>query len=300
VEGLFFVPTGRFPPNPSELLGMLVGVGYVALRHWMHKGVRGADDLEKLGASVFATINFSKSGYEARSGRHFLPILAVKNPDDLAVEGFRSLRTGLHFGMLDAKTRSLAITSSAPEAGKSFTSVNLAAVAAQSGQRVCLIDADLRRGTLRRYFGVVKNAPGLADVLAGQATLDAVLVKGPVEGLFFVPTGRFPPNPSELLMRPRLAELIAELDQRFDLTVLDSPPVLAVTDPVIIGRAVGANLAIVRHDVTPIAEVQAMMRTLENGGVRLTGVVLNGFDPRRAIGTDYSYGYRYDYGKAVD
>lgn len=286
----------------SLVLGGMAGVGYILIRNWLRQGVRGADQLEKLGLPVFATINFSPPGFEARNVRHSLPILAIREPTDLAVEGFRSLRTSLHFGMLDAKTRSVTITSSAPEAGKSFTCTNLSVVAAQAGQRVCLVDADLRRGLLRRYFNVPKNTPGLAELLAGQVSLDEVLVEGPVPGLSFLPTGRFPPNPSELLMRATFSELIETLNTRFDLTLLDSPPVLAVTDPVVIGRATGATIAVVRHDVTPIGEVLAMQRALETGGVRLAGVVLNGFDPRkaRAYSYNYSYGYRYEYKKRAE
>ncbi|MEI2685535.1 MAG: CpsD/CapB family tyrosine-protein kinase [Cypionkella sp.] len=127
--------------------------------------------------------------------------------------------------MLDAKTRSLAITSSAPGAGKSFTALNLAAVTAQAGQTVCLVDADLRRGHLRKMFGGHKNAPGLSDYLAGEKTLDEVLNRSEVDGLLYIPSGRYPPNPSELLMRRSLTELVAELNTRFDFTLFDCPPV---------------------------------------------------------------------------
>ncbi|MDO8982394.1 polysaccharide biosynthesis tyrosine autokinase [Cypionkella sp.] len=284
----------------SLVLGGMAGVGYILVRNWLHQGVRGADQLEKLGLPVFATINYSPVGFQARNVRDSLSILAIREPTDLAVEGFRSLRTSLHFGMLDAKTRSVAIISSAPEAGKSFTCINLSVLAAQAGQRVCLVDADMRRGMLRRYFNLPKNTPGLAELLAGKVTLDEVLVEGPVPGLSFLPTGRFPPNPSELLMRASFSELIETLNTRFDLTLLDSSPVLAVTDPVVIGRATGATIAVVRHDVTPIGEVLAMQRALAIGGVRLAGVVLNGFDPRKARAYSYNYSYRYEYKKKAE
>jgi len=295
--------TARFPIAPRKtiilglaiVLGLMSGTAMVLIRNWQRKGIQSSAELEKIGLPVFATINYSTVGFATRSSRAFLPILAIKDPTDLAVEGFRSLRTSLHFGMLDAKTRSVAITSTAPGAGKSFTAVNLAAVAAQSGQKVCLIDADLRRGVLRRYFNVEKNRPGLAEYLGGQATLDEVMVQGPVEGLTFISTGRFPPNPSELLLRSNFAELIELLDKRFDLTLLDCPPVLAVTDPVIIGRLTGASIGVVRHDMTPMGEILAMQRALDTGGVRLAGAVLNGFDPRKVKAGSENYSYRYDY-----
>ncbi|WP_022705480.1 polysaccharide biosynthesis tyrosine autokinase [Pseudorhodobacter ferrugineus] len=286
----------------SLVLGTLFGIGLVLLRHWMRRGVQGVDELEQLSLSVFATVNLAPpSKNMGRKGD--LPIHALTHPDDLTTEAFRSLRTSLHFGMLDAKTGSIALTSTAPDAGKSFTAVNLAVVAAQSGQTVCIMDADLRRGHLRQYFGVAKNQPGLSEVISGEATLDDVLVEGPVPGLMFLPSGRYPPNPSELLMRSEFSTVINTLDSWFDLTICDTPPVLAVTDPVIIGRAVGATIGIIRYAETPIAEVIAMRRTLDAAGVRLNGVILNGFDPRRARGQggySYGYSYRYDYKSRSD
>jgi len=147
---------------------------------------------------------------------------------------------------------------------------------------------------------VPKGNPGLSEVLSGQCRLEEALVEGPVPGLYFLPAGRIPPNPSELLMRASLPDLIAALDREFDLTLLDCPPVLAVTDPVIISRAVGATIAVIRHDVTPIGEINALTNTLKSSGVRLIGAVLNGFDPKRAKAAhsySYSYNTRYDYSK---
>jgi tyrosine-protein kinase Etk/Wzc len=277
----------------TTAIGFALAIAYVLIRGWLQKGVQSAESLEKLGVPVFATINLSPAPNTNKKSRGNWPILAITDPTDLTVEGLRSLRTSLHFGMLDAATKSLSITSSAPGAGKSFTSINLATVAAQSGMNVCLIDADMRRGTLRRYLGVEKGHAGLAELLAGRAKLDDVIVKHQDSGLSFIATGRFPPNPSELLMRSDFQNLIEELNKRFDLTLVDSPPVLAVTDPIIIGRAVGANIAIVRHLETPMGEVQAMLRILESSKVPLSGIVLNGFDPRKVEGENFSY--RYDY-----
>lgn len=282
----------------SLILGAMFGIGFVLVRHWLRRGVQGSEELESAGLPVFATINFSQDAdRKTRAGGKW-PIVALTNPADITVEAMRSLRTSLHFGMLDADTRSLAITSPAPEAGKSFTATNLAVVAAQAGQRVCLIDADLRRGELRKYFGLKKNTPGLAEYLAGEITLEQATYDTGVDGLSFIPTGRYPPNPSELLMRQSLSDLMAQLDAQFDLALLDCPPTLAVTDPVILGRAAGATIGIVRFDVTPLAEVEAMKRTLATSGIKLSGVILNGFDPRKAkagYSYNYNYNYRYEY-----
>lgn len=283
------------------VLGGLTGTGLVLARHWMRRGVQSAEELEQLGLSVFATVGLAADARQVRKRKGALPIHAVTHPDDIVTEAFRSLRTSLHFGMLDSQTRSIALTSAAPEAGKSFTAVNLAAVAAQAGQKVCLVDADLRRGYLRRYFGAEKGQPGLAEVLAGEVDLDEALVDGPIAGLKLLPTGRYPPNPSELLMRKEFPALIKTLDARFDLTICDAPPVLAVTDAVVMGRTVGATIVVVRHDRTHIAEVQALKRSLETGGIRPTGAILNGFDPKKAQGSaGYGYTYQYSYEKRPD
>ena len=191
-------------------------------------------------------------------------------------------------------SRTLAITSTAPGAGKSFLSANFAVVSAQAGQTVCLIDADMRRGRLRRMFDVPRDAPGFADILTGQARLEDVLVQTGVAGLVFLPAGKFPPNPAELLLRPTLGALIRELDQRFDLSIFDCPPVLAVTDPVIIAKAAGASLLVARFDETPESEIRAAQAAMEAAGTGFKGAVFNAYDHRKAK-SGQTYSYRYEY-----
>ncbi|PRX28375.1 tyrosine-protein kinase Etk/Wzc [Meinhardsimonia xiamenensis] len=278
------------------LLGGMLGSGGVLVRNWMRHGVRDAADIERMGLPVFATVNYSRKGDTGGARRGQLPVVALTDPHELAVEGIRSLRTSLHFGMLDAPTPTVTITSPHPGAGKSFIAANLAVVAAQAGQRVCLIDADLRRGQLHRFFDAPKEQLGLTEILAGDARPEETLIAGPVEGLSIIETGRYPPNPSELLMRPTLGELVAWCAENHDLAIFDAPPVLAVTDPVILGRVTGATLMVARHDVTPLQEVEAAIRAFESAGVPLTGAVLSGFDPKKAR-SRYGYGYRYAYGK---
>lgn len=280
------------------LLGLVLGAGLVLLRRAMRRGIRGAQEIEQMGLPVFATIPYAATAEGLRHRKGLLPIVALTQPDDIAVEALRSLRTSLHFGMLDAATKSVMLTSAAPAAGKSFTAINLAVVAAQSGQKVCIIDADLRRGYLRRFLGRSKETPGLSDYLAREKTLDEVMIDGPVEGLSVILTGRFPPNPSELLMRAEFQTLLADLDARFDLVLIDTAPVLAVTDPVVIGRYTGARIVVARHMQTMAPELDAVRRAFEHAGSKLTGAILNGYKISEATkyGTAYSYyNYRYSY-----
>ena len=285
------------------VLGLMIGTGIVMIRRLMRRGIRGAEDIEQIGIPVFGTLSFAQAAVTNRKSKGFIPIHALEYPDDAVTEGLRSLRTSLHFGMLDATTNSINLTSSAPGAGKSFTAVNLAVVAAQAGQKVALIDADLRRGYLRRYMKREKNTPGLAEYLSRSKTLDEVLIRGPVDGLSVILTGRFPPNPSELLMRNEFSELITTLNETHDLIIIDSPPTLAVTDPVIISRYAGASILIARHMETAIGEVEAVRHAFERAGSKLSGAVLNGY--RQEEGARYGgryqyYNYRYSYKSEKD
>ena len=284
----------------AMMLGGMTGIALVLIRSYMRKGIQDVSELEKMGLPVFATINYNTSADTGGKRKGKLPILALEQTADLTVEALRSLRTSLHFGMLDAKTSTLCITSSHPEAGKSFLAVNLAIVAAQAGQRVCLIDTDMRRGQLRRFFDVPRDQKGLAEVLAGDLAVDQAAIQGPIENLYFLPTGSYPPNPSELLMRPEFSRLIDWCSQNFDLAIFDSPPALAVTDPIIVSRNTGSTLFVARHEITQAWEVEATIKTFSVAGLHLSGAILNGFKPQKGsnkygYGYGYGYGYRYDY-----
>lgn len=279
------------------ILGGIVAVGYILVQSLLSRVVETAEHLEDLGVPVYASVSKVGNG-EYTSGKlkdDTAKILAKDQPTNLAVEALRSLRTSLHFGMLEAKTNLLMITSSRPGEGKSFLSINLATVMAQSGQNVCLVDADIRRGYLRHFFGVEKSAPGLTDVLAGNELIEDVIKHDEESGLFFIPAGKYPPNPSELLMHKRFGEVVEYLDDRFDIAILDTPPLLAVTDPVIIGKYVGMILLVTRHLLSEINEVKAALKVAENNGLKITGAVLNVYDAKKAGANSGAASYTYDY-----
>ncbi|MCF6272734.1 MAG: polysaccharide biosynthesis tyrosine autokinase [Rhodobacteraceae bacterium] len=292
---------GAIKPNKmmvvllSTFLGFFIALGFVLVRSFINRGVESAEELENLALPVYSAVQKVGSGDYggAENRRKQRKILAKVEPTNLSIEALRSLRTSLHFGMLDAKSSILLITSSRPGEGKSFISTNLATVMAQSGQNICLVDADIRRGYLRNYFGLEKSAPGLTDVLAGEATLEDIIHTDPYSGLHFLPTGKYPPNPSELLMHENFGTLCQELDARFDMTLIDSPPLLAVTDPVIIGKYAGMILLVVRHMFTNIKEVEAALKKLESNGLKANGAVLNAFVQKKSTSGHYSYQYDY-------
>lgn len=306
------IDTARTAQNPiaprkslilalSVLIGLLAGTAVALTRSYLRNSIMGSEDLEQLGLPVFATLNHCEAASTSNKGKKRLPLVALEDPEHLFVEGLRSLRTGLHFGMLDADTHSIVLTSPAPGVGKSFLSANLAVVAAQAGQKVCLVDADMRRGQQRKYFGLDRRHAGLAQVLARDSALDAALAETPNENLSVLASGPFPPNPSELLMRQDLPDLLNTLDERFDLIIIDAPPVLAVTDPVVLGRAAGTTIGVARFNATHPQEFLAMKKTLETSGVKMAGAILNGYDPRIARGRHgggkygYAYNARYSY-----
>lgn len=277
----------------GALAGLCLGLAATLLGGLLRRSVQDGAEIEAVGLPVFATINRAGRSTGRRAGSGPLPILASAFPDDLAVESLRSLRTALHFGMLDSDGRALAITSPAPEAGKSFVAVNLAAVAAQSGLRVCLVDADMRRGYLRRYLSLPRNTPGLAEHLAGQLDLEEALHVDAATGLTLLPAGRYPPNPSELLMRRSFRSLVSTLGERYDLVILDTPPALAVTDSQIVARHASMTLAVIRHDRTLSRDLDALQAVFRGAGLRLQGAILNDIAPGRARAGAGAYRYAY-------
>ena len=275
-----------------SILSLMIGASVLLMQGWWTSRIVQGTDLEAAGFSIFSIIPFTPKAKMQQPGRQ-KTILSLTDPDDIVVEAFRSLRTSLRFTLLNEKSKAVLITSATPNVGKTFCAENLAVVSALAGQNVCLIDADLRRGTIHERFGVRRSHKGLASYLSGDATLDEILVRGPIDGLYMIPTGPLPPNPSELLMRDQLTTLLSELEG-FDLTILDSPPILNVTDAVIIGRLVGSTLCVVRQGITSKPEMIALMAKLSAAGITARGAVMNYFDPKKAVDT-YSSAYRYHY-----
>lgn len=287
----------------ATLLGGMLAVGVVLLLGLLRRGIESPEQLEQAGLPVYATVPLSdaqqklvrkvknkgdKHSHEVTTG-----ILAQAAPADLAIEALRGLRTSLHFAMLEAKNHSLMITGSSPGIGKSFIAVNLAAVCAQAGQRVLVIDADMRKGHVHHAFGG-QSANGLSDVLSGRSTLQAQIRVSDIEGLNYVSRGMAPPNPSELLMGERFAQLLAEAEQQYDLVIVDTPPVLAVTDPAIVGNHCGTTLLLARFERNTVKEIQQAARRLESTGVVVKGAILSAMEKKAASSYGYGY-YQYSY-----
>lgn len=285
------------------LLGGMIGTGIVLVRAMLNRGIENPDDIEKLGLPVYATVPLSETqkamAKKKRSRKDpTAGLLAIENPADLAVESLRSLRTSLHFGMMDARNNILMISGPSPGVGKTFVSVNLAAVMAMANQRVLLIDGDLRRGFSHDVFGV-SNHKGLSDLLADKATLEEATEHSGVEGLDFISRGTVPPNPSELLMSKRFDEFLKQVSENYDLVIVDTPPILAVTDPAIVGKHAGTTMLVARFGANPAKELELTKRRFEQNGIEVKGVIFNAVEKKAS---NYGYGgygyYNYAYKSA--
>jgi tyrosine-protein kinase Etk/Wzc len=284
----------------SGVLGLLAGLGLAFLRNSLRPGIKNAEALEhSLGLHVFATIPLSAAQAQLdadaqgkKSGTH---LLAVLKPNEAAIESLRSLRTALQFAMLDAANNIVLISGPTPGIGKSFTSANFAAVLAAAGKRVVLVDADMRKGHIHQFFGLQRGT-GLSELIAGTQPLAKVMHTAVAPGLDFLSTGTMPPNPAELLMSPSAQDLLKTLSAQYDIVLIDTPPVLAVSDTAILAPQAGTTFLVVRANVSSLGEVQEATKRLQQSGVTVKGVIFNGLDiskRRYGYGSGYGYGYKY-------
>lgn len=271
------------------LLGLLMGVGVAVLRHTLDTTVKTTEDLQEAAESTpLGTITYDP---EAKTN----PLVTLRG--STRAEAFRTLRTNLQYVDVDNPPRSVVITSSLPGEGKSTTACNLAIALAQAGSKVALIEADLRRPKVAEYLGV-DGSRGLTDILIGKVTLEDTVVHWQRGLLDFVAAGTIPPNPSELLGSHQMAELLAQLRAKYDMVILDAPPLLPVTDAAILSTAADGAILIARHGATKREHIEDSADALHQVSARLLGTVLN-FVPvrkRRKYGYGYEYGYGYGYG----
>ncbi|MGL5239661.1 MAG: tyrosine-protein kinase Wzc [Kluyvera ascorbata] len=285
----------------SIILGLMLSIVGVLLRSLFNRGIESPQALEERGINVYASIPLSewqKSRDSVKSVNGVKrykqsQLLAVGNPTDLAIEAIRSLRTSLHFAMMQASNNVLMMTGVSPSIGKTFVCANLAAVISQTHKRVLMIDCDMRKGYAHELLGTA-NDNGLSEVLVGKTAIEHCVKKTAVTNLDLVPRGQIPPNPSELLMAERFSELLKWASANYDLVLIDTPPILAVTDAAIVGRHAGTTLMVTRYAVNTLKEVETSLSRFEQNGIVVKGVILNSIF-RRATGyQDYGY-YEYEY-----
>ncbi|MFZ4257956.1 polysaccharide biosynthesis tyrosine autokinase [Raoultella terrigena] len=295
------------PVKPKKILILLVGVifgvivsfGLVLARVFLRRGIESPEQLEELGISVYASVpvaetfikNLSKKSVKNNFKKDNIPsLLAIENPADLAVEAIRGLRTSLHFAMMEARNNVLMISGASPNAGKTFISSNLAAVISQSGKKVLFIDTDMRKGYTHKIFNV-SNEGGLSAYLSGKIDIINTIKSIDGFGFDFITRGIVPPNPAELLMHKRFDELVTWASKNYDLVILDTPPILAVTDAAIIGNYAGTTLLIARFELNTAKEIDVSIKRFEQSGVIVKGCILNGVVKKAS--SYYGYGYNH-------
>lgn len=285
-------------------IGLAIGVGIALLLAYSDTTVHSPDELEKNGFTVLTTIPLIPSGalnydikesdvlskrLNGRASSHLITHIQPKAP---IAEAYRSLRTAVQFAGIEEPARKILVASSVPQEGKSTTSTNLAITLAQSGARTLLIDCDLRRPTQNSVFGLPRE-PGLVNCLIGAKRLEEAIHPSGVPNLDILTSGTIPPNPSELIGSRRMREMLAELEEHYDMIIIDSPPVGAVTDAVILSTLADTTILVVRAHKTKMEFLEKAREGLERVNMPLLGVVLNDFDVSQSYGSaSYRY-YRY-------
>ncbi len=282
------------------LLGLILGIGIVFLRKALQHGVENPAEIEKhLNIPVYATVPHSK--FQQRLNRQLkkneegedemINLLAMQDDGDSAIESLRSLSTTLHFLFLDAKNNIVLISGPSPGIGKSFTSTNLAVVLANTGKKILLIDADMRKGSLSKTLGVSRET-GLSDLISNSIEPAEAIKTIKNAGIDFISTGKIPPNPTALLLHERFEALLKQFSDQYDLIIIDSPPILAVTDASIIGRIAGATLMVIKAGEHSMGDLQLSVKRFKQNDVEIKGMILNDISMNSS-----AYGYNYAYEK---
>jgi succinoglycan biosynthesis transport protein ExoP len=304
-----------YPSRPQKarniLLGFLVGlvggVGLALFREYLDNTVKSPDDVEALTGLPSLAVVPSLPGLTGHQGRlsklaregapqgtsgSRVELLSYMQPKSQISEAFRALRTSLLLSQADHPPQVILVTSALPREGKTTAAVNLAVTLAQLGDRTLLMDSDLRKPGVRRALNLTMGKDvGLSSYLAGVSTLDEVLMPHPtISNLVALTTGPVPPSPADLLSSHRMREGIAELRRRFKFVVIDSPPIMAATDAVILSALTDGVLLVVRSGTTPKEAFTRTRDLLAAVKCRLLGVVLNAVD---SSAPDYYYSYRY-------
>jgi capsular exopolysaccharide synthesis family protein len=290
VEQRATVPTKPVTPKPARnvafglFVGLLSGIGLALLRDRMDNTVKDKDTVEEIaGAGLFANIPFDKE-------RSTSPCISFGEDQSASAEAFRTLRTNLQFLDVDNPPRVLVVTSSIPSEGKTTTAVNLALALAEAEHKVVLVDGDIRRPTVHEYLNLIR-AVGFSTVLSGQADLDDALQTTAYPGLSALTSGAVPPNPSELLGSVAAKKVLSDLRERFDYVIVDSPPLLAVSDAAIITADTDGVLLVAKFASTKQDQLTQAVQGLQNVGARILGVIFTMIPSRGSA--YYNYNYRY-------
>lgn len=283
-----FEPTTRQNAAIGVIVGLMLGVGAAFLLEYLDRSLRSEDDLQMASGLPTLAIVPELKGWKKGDHPH---VISKEDPQSSSAEAYRGLRTSVQFLAIDRPIRAVQLTSPKPGDGKTTTSANLAYAVARAGQRVVLIDCDLRKPRIHEYFDL-PNDRGFTTVLLGEARLDEVAHKlDDGSGLVVIPSGPVPPDPSELLSGRRARNLLETLRDEVDLLVIDSPPVLAVSDPLVLSTVADGVVLVASAGNTDRDQVTRAVEALRTVDAPVLGTVLNRFASKRSGSYGYGYGY---------
>ncbi len=298
------VDKGRIPQKPAKpnrmlivLIGIVLGgglaFGYVLTRDYFDDTIKTPEDIQKKNINILAWIPRIE-GMELKGGSEFEFIVA-KKPKSIPSEAFRALRTRVQFSNVDIESfKTILITSCLPQEGKTLISLNLAGSFGQAGKKVLLVDCDLRKPRLHGIFGL-KKSPGLVNYLFNKASIEEVIRPSEIEGMSYIFSGTIPPNPAEVLQSKAMRNFLEEMRRRFDIIILDSPPIISVTDSEILSRVVDGTILIVSAESTEVDLMTNAVGLIKNERSPFLGVVLNNFVYKNGYGSYYKYYYYYSH-----
>ncbi|MCU7494568.1 MAG: polysaccharide biosynthesis tyrosine autokinase [Ignavibacteria bacterium] len=299
---VLIIDYGRIAETPSKpnrplivliglILGVGMGVGFAFVRNYFDNTIKTPEDIERRNINVLAWI--PKIEGLGPGGNKELEFIVAKKPDSIPAEAYRALRTRVQFSKFDNDgIKTILVTSSAPSEGKTTSAINLAGSFAQANKKTIIIDCDLRKPRLHNLFKA-ERYPGFTDYVFGEVEFEQIIRKSNVNNLYYSTAGTIPPNPSELLGSSHFDDFLNRLKSEFDMIIVDSPPIIAVTDSEILSRKVDASILVVSAETTEADLMTKSIELLRHEANTFIGVLLNNFSYRAGYGSYYKYYYYY-------
>ncbi len=293
------------PSKPNRMLIILIGFvmgfglafGYVFIKNYFDNTVKTPEDIQNRNINVLTWIP-PIEWLNQTNGHKESEFIISDRPDSIPSESFRALRTRVQFSRLgDNAIKTILVSSSAPQEGKTLVSVNLAGSFAQTNKKTLILDCDLRKPRVHTVFNA-KRFPGLIDYLFGHASLKDIINKTNLPSCDFISAGTIPPNPAEMLESKEMKSFLEEMKNIYDIIILDSPPIVAVTDAEILSRMVDAAILVVSSETTETELMQKSVDLLRNESNSFIGTVLNNFTYKFGYGSYYKYYYAYSHDKS--
>ncbi len=287
------------PSKPNRLLivlvGLVLGVGiafaYIFVRNYFDNTVKTPDDMQNRNINVLSWIPQIEG--VGLNGSKELEFIVAKKPDSIPSEAFRAMRTRIQFSKIEKDSlKTILITSSAPREGKTTIAVNLAGSYAQSNKKTLLLDCDLRKPRVHSIFAA-QRYPGLIDYLFEQVKLEEIIRPTGMSNLSFISAGTIPPNPAEMLDSQQMKDFLQLMKNQFDIIIVDSPPIIAVTDSEILSTITDGSILVVSADATELDLLEKSVQLIKNSGSSFLGTVLNNFSYKSGYGSYYKYYYYY-------